>query len=367
MSENEALEKIKQLLYKYRISKSKKMKEFYLNDIITLQLFLEMNYNNTVIEDTNMLEDVSFDIEDIIDDEFVRSINEFNTLNDKTKNLANGCINIFDKAGFISYYALNYPKYDTNLLKDSLLEFLDSIDPKVLEKFYEISKEKIFINNLGDSYDGVCFNFNNDNKQIIMISNDHYMSLNKTSEVRFFSTLAHEFGHVVHNNTINKSGKNKNYITAFTESISILYEKMYLDYLEKNNIDITKELRNEYSLFLSNSLLARAGSLAVQDNNLYFDYIIPDDYFTKEYFDKYTYVFGGLYSADYLDPLIYFYGELIATKYLDEYKSDYKNASKDLLEILMRLESSDSLTLLNEIDLNRVPKGVAKTLRKIKY
>lgn len=366
MNEKEAIFKIKQLLYKMKSCKSKKMKEFYLSDIVTLEQYLEINYN-IVLEDTKILDDVSYDIDEVLEDYFFKSTNDFISLNDKTKTLANGCINIYDKTGYIMCNPKNFSKYSTKYLNESLKEFLLKIDDNMLNQFKKYVNQGVLVGNYEDSFDGVCFNLVDDNRQVMAINKSSYLNAPSVSEVGFFVTLIHEFGHAVHKNIINSTGINKNYANPFEESISILFEKMYLKYLEENGISITKELKNEYNLLLMNSILARAGSLAVKDNNLIDNYIIPEQYFTKKYFDKYTYLFNCLNCEEYLEPLIYFYGELIASKYLDEYKNDYKNATKDLLEILLKWENTSCIDLLNEIGLKSVPKGIVKDLRKVKY
>ena len=365
MSEKEALKKIKQLLYKYRISKSKKMKEFYLSDILALQQYLLLNFNID-IDNTCILDDVLFDIEDYLDDNYESSVNDFYSLNDKTRFLANGVINIFDKNDYACYTPVDRSIYDTKLLKESLIEFLSLIDYDILKKFYKYAKEGILVGNYEDLFLGVCFNLTSDNKQILAINNSDFLNEESVSEVGFFVTLAHEVGHGIHKNMINSSGINKNFPNPFEESISLLFEKMYLRYLEKNNIDIKNELKNEYNTLLINSILARAGSFAIEDNNLYDGYLIPDQYFTNEYFDKYTYLFDSLYSFEYLEPLIYFYGELIASRVISCYKDDYKSGVKSLLEVLMKWENKDSKDLLEEIGLNGVPKEIIKDLRKVK-
>ena len=365
MSEKEVLYKIKQLLYKMRYTKSKKMKDYYLGDIVTLQELLELNHINADKELDFLFEDLAFDINRFLEDYTMNSINEFINLNDRTDKLANGCLNIFDKAGYVAYDSKNYQKYDTSFMYELLKDFLSKVDNNTLKKFNESLNNGIYITEIDDYIEGACYDLYSDNKQIIAISNGYYKYDKSVSEIGFFVSIVHELGHVVHHSLINESIKNKNYSNAFSEAISIMFEKMYLEYLNDNNINVINELRTKNNEILVNSLLAKAGTIAVNNGTLNCDYSIPDECFKEKLFDKYSYLLNNLYSRYFDESLPYFYGELIATSFLDEFGKDYKNATKELLEVLMKNEYTYTLSLLDEIGLKKVPKGIEKSLKKV--
>ncbi len=365
MSEKEVLYKIKQILYKMRYTKSKKMKDYYLGDIVTLQELLELNSISTDKELDFLFEDLAFDIHRFLEEHTMNTINDFIALNDRTNKLADVCLSIFDKADYVVYDSKNYHKYNTDFLYELLSDFLSKVDNNALKKFKESLYNGIYITDIGDYVEGLCFDLYSDNKQIMAISNGHYKYDKSVSEIGFFVSVVHELGHVIHRSLINESVKNKNYSNAFSEAISLMFEKMYLDYLSDNNINIINELRTKNNEILVNSILAKAGSLAVNNGILNYDYSIPDDCFNEKCFDQYIYLRDNLYSRYYDEPLPYFYGELIATKFLDEFGKDYKSATKELLDVLMKNEYLDTLSLLDEIGLKNVPKGVAKSLKKL--
>ncbi len=365
MSEEEVLKKMRQLLYKIRRTKNKKLKRLYLFDFVTLVQFLEISYNREITPDELLCDDIACDVEELMECNTIESLNDFIGGNATTQRLANSCILTFENLGFDAYYNQSFPVYKTSFLTESLTEFLDTVGNKSLENYNKVLEQGIIIGEIGSSISGACFNLYCDNKQLVNMSSLHYKYGKSVSEIGFFASLAHEIGHVVHLNLINKSVKNKEYTNVFTESISMMYEKMYLDFLKKNNVDITPDLRNEYYSLLYNSIIARAGSLAIDDGILCTDYSIPGMYFTEDYFGSYDYLLSQFTYEMYDDLLPYFYGELIATKYMDDFGSDYKSCTKELLEVLMQNESKDSFKLLDEIGFYNVPKGVANGIRNV--
>ena len=366
MTEKEIYEKMKKLLNKIRFTKSKKMKKLYMIDFITLQDMLLVSFNKDItgIE----FEDAIMEAELLEDELDIESINEFVELNDITQKLANKTIDIFDEENFAPYYSLKHTKHNTNLLHHTLRDFIGTLGDEYLKKYSEIMIKGIPIGEIDDYTAGLCFNIFSDNEQFINLSSNHYIYDNSVSEIGFFQTIAHEFGHVIHLDKTNQVGKTKATTDAFCESISMMFEKMYIDFLEKERgININSELRNEYYLFLNQAIVAKAGSHAIDDCFLEPNFIIPCEYFTENYFDKYTYILNNNFLGMEYDRILpYFYGELIATKLLDEFGDDYKHATKELLDILIRLESSNSREMIEEINLNKIPKGITKTLKRIK-
>ena len=74
MSEKEVLYKIKQILYKMRYTKSKKMKDYYLGDIVTLQELLELNSISADKELDFLFEDLAFDIHRFLEENTMNTI-----------------------------------------------------------------------------------------------------------------------------------------------------------------------------------------------------------------------------------------------------------------------------------------------------
>ena len=366
MTEKEIYENMKKILTKIRFTKSKKMKKLYMIDFLALQEMLIISYNKDItgIE----YEDVIMEAEIVQDELDMESINEFIDLNDTTQKFSNQIIDVFHKENFAPYYMPKQTKYDISLLHNTLKEFIGSLGNQYLTKYNDLLIRGISIGIIDEYTTGACFNIFSENKQFIELSPGYYIYDSSVAKLDLFQTLVHEFGHAIHMDKTNQVGKTRGSTDAFCESISMLLEKMYLDFLEKEvGININTELRNEYFLFLHNTIIAKAGTHAVEDNSFEEGYAIPHKYFSDDYFDKYTYILKNIFPGTQYDiSLPYFYGELIATKFMDEFGNDYKYATKELIDILIKLESSNSKEMIKEIELNKVPKGIEKSLKRIK-
>ena len=365
MTEQEIIAHIKELENKIRHTRSNKLKSLYRIDIVALNEFLEIKYGKTINND--MFVSKSFIEKGYSDLDYYdyKLLCDFISIDNNTRKLANTVIKQYDKSEFIPYESPVSPKYDIEYLEDLLIAFLDKTGNKSLDKYIEILENGITLDD-DPEYAGYCCNFFGLDKQVINISSSLCHNSNTVSEVAFFETLAHEMGHAVHMSTVNKSIKNIPYATPFAEGISMLYEKMFLDFISKNNIDISSNLRNNYTDFLYNACIARAGSRALRKDDLVLGYIIPSKYFNDKYIEKYSYVFEDLGDFPYDFRLLYFYGELMAQKIIDEFGDDYKNAAKEMLEILMKAETVSPQTIIDDVGLDKVPKGVARTLKNIK-
>lgn len=365
MSVEEALNKIEEIKNKIIHTKSKKIKALYMVDLIAIQDFLAVSYGIDIPDDDIYLSSVFYDSLDRLELDGAKMFDEFKDINKLTKKLANGSINIFDKAGFEGYYYDHRETFDYKFLNDVLMQMLEKLDSKIIDRYNKTLDTGILTSDIF-GYDGVCWNLYSDNTQMINISTSYYEYNDKKLPINFYQTFAHEFGHAVHMDTINSSMKNKNVLGTFSESLPIMFEKMFLKTLEDNNVDISNSLRESYYRFLDNALIARAGAIALENDDLEYGYIIPDKYFSNKYFDKYQYLTDDFYNTDYFMYLPYFYGEIVAQHMLDRNNYNFKDATKELLELLMKAEYTDSKTLVEEIQLNKVPKGMARAIRKIK-
>ena len=363
MTKEEALLYIKKLKNKIIHTKSKKLKILYMNDLFVLQEFLYSYYGLIVNDEDIYISNIFESAIEKNDLDAQTTIEEFANLNNLTKKLSNGCINIFDKSK-TNLYLNNYrKKYDKKFLNDLLIDFLLELDDATIEKYNEVAK-KIVITYPTGIFNGSCWNIYGIDKQIINLCKADLGSNKNVSDIDFFQILAHELGHVVHFSMINKINKNKTTIRVFDESMSILFEKMFIDYLDKNNIDINDNLREEFLVFLEMCIVARAGSLALDNEDLVYGQI-PDKYFSDAYFDNFKYIREELFDTEYSLTLPYFYGEIMATHVLDKNNNNYKDAYKELSELLIKYEGTDSKTLIDEIGIDSVPKGIARTLSKI--
>lgn len=367
MTEKEIYKMLNKLLTKIRFTKSKKLKKLYMIDFHDLQEMLLISCNKDITgieyEDTIIESDI---LQDELD---MESINDFIDLNATTQKLSNETLDTFDKENFAPYYILKPKKYDMSLLHNVTREFVGNLSGDYLAKYGSMLKVGIPIVPIDEYTTGMCFNMFSENKQFIELSSGHCICHDLVGEIETFQAFMHEFAHAIHMDKTNQVGKTRGTTDAFSESLSIMFEKMYLDFLEKKvGIDINLALREEYFLFLTNTIIAKAGTHVVEDNAFEDEYYtIPHKYFSDKYFDKYTYILNDIFPFTKYDiSLPYFYGELIATKFMDEFGSDYKNATKELLDILIKLESSSTKEMINEIGLDKVPKGVSRNLKMIK-
>lgn len=363
MSEQEALNIIKELRNKIIHTKSQKLKRLYMIDLINLKELLAACYDKEIDESEIYVSGVYERTWNAIEKSETNEPKQYIQLNDYTKALSNSCLKNFASFDFQQEIPTRI-QLSTKLLDELTMDFLSMMDNDTKEKYQDLAS-KVLISDIFE-YGGICWNFYGINRQVINLSSLYYQYNKNFSDIDFYKVFFHELGHAVHLHKINHMSKNENFIGAFDESISMLYEKMFLHFLESNNIDIRESLKTDCGMLLECSIVARAGALAVENNDLNNDATIPNKYFSKAYFDHYSDISRFFYNEYYVDLLPYFYGGLISTKIMDEFGSDYKNASKETINILIESESKKKEIILDDIGLDKVPKGMVKTLVKIK-
>lgn len=364
MSEQEALANIKKLKNMIIHTKSRKMKRIYMLDIIHIQEFLasyyDLHLNEKDLYVSTLYEECSNKIQEL--DYY--AIKEAIEVNSYTKKLSKGVLNLFSKFNYKQQLD-DRIKISTDELNDMMIDFVSQIGTNAVDKYDEIENDGVLINDLVE-YGGICWNIYGLKKQIINVSSFFYDYDDSRSDIEFFKALVHEFGHAMHLSKVGEIAKKRRFISIFDESMSMLYEIMFIDYLEKNNINVRPTLLESYNSLLENSVVAKAGSFALEKDDLTKGWAIPDKYFSNGYFDKYYDVSKYYTNTDITGALPYFYGELIASKIFEDNNYNYKNSNDQLLDILIKSESDNPVKILEEIGLNKVPKTVVKTLNKIK-
>lgn len=177
---------------------------------------------------------------------------------------------------------------------------------------------------------------------------NHILLLEKDNNIKLLATLAHELGHVCDN--CNMHNKNKNMrskylsISPFVETLSILEEKRFIEFLIEEGIDKKRSinmLTNLYQKMYDN--LPKITVLSLIPDNM----LRRDKYASMEKEDFYNNVPGLLYDASdtflpepkeysIIDNPRYGYGTAIAI-YLDAIRKADKFSYQEKLSKFMGL------------------------------
>lgn len=182
-----------------------------------------------------------------------------------------------------------------------------------------------------------------------------------SDKIVLYESLAHEMGHVLYNNVLYDNKGYRGYVTIGNEIISILLEKMFLDFLLTNsNLDketIKKHIRADEEVYLNLTKTAKKGLDLLDNPNI--QYSFNGDRINYTYMDKDNTL--SMYDNNYA------IGNIVAAKIMENSENDMDYFIKHLKDIIRKIETLSPEQLIEEyFDLESVKKNLDKRLVKKK-
>jgi hypothetical protein len=239
-------------------------------------------------------------------------------------------------------------------------DFMRSMGKKTYTKYNELIKTGGILSLKSGDYGGICYDFMSLKTQLVGIDANQ-------NQYDYFA-LAHEIGHVVHFHALNQVGRRNLETSLFVESLSTLYETLFLEYLEQvgestENIKKSVLSKNFYDALEINMFCQMTEGRTINFNG-------NDFYFNEETADlskidtipKYKeYYIDACDNLSFQEPLIYTLGLMISRRFKDEYGDDKERMINELLDFLIRSEYTDMKTMMMDINLESyVPLSLKK-------
>ena len=356
MSEEQILKSIDLLKNQIRLTESQNLKKKYLNDIVVLLGYLSQTYGIELDPEVTLNDALYADYVYNFERDLFIEEGELLSINPITEVLANQTLETYEKSKFYPYTIPENRGVDSNYYNELILNFVSSLGDNVYKKYVDLFKEGVLVMPMGPKYAGGCWDFPAMDKQSICVG---------TLGFDLYPVLAHELGHAVHFDALNKIGRRRLSASVFVESLSTIYELLFLDYLEKNNIDINNRLRDFYYTFLKMCIKVKT-YLRIHEldeidlNEVKID---TDSEIIKSYYET---MLDGEVELDFFEDSSYFYGALAALSILDK-TNDPKEAANEMLQFLLKSEVKNYMECLKDLGIDeKIPNGLEKNLKRIR-
>lgn len=351
----------------YRKSRSIKEKAFISFDYEHLLKLIKDNFDKKIENnlhkyfcyDDRMFKYTSYDIEN----EFKKNIKFIEKISTNCKNN----INLYKRINYYPYNLMVYRNVNNAKYTELLNEFISCLGLDVKKVVNNLINKKriILLNGTSELITGFC------SQNLVLDST--YIGILKSNTSVLYTSLAHELGHAWNFDYMKNYGSLQ-YKSELIEIPSILFEIMFIDFLEKNNESYEASIINSinYVEYLKYNFDYNIIANAYEGNKLNyymddFSLIVPkekvenDNYFMNLGLNKYYAYENGNYYLD-INVLPYFLGQLLTYEILD--KMDMKNALEFVKELLIKSLNEDSFKLINDSKILDNTKGFEKRLIK---
>ena len=272
-------------------------------------------------------------------------------------------------------YANNYHKFiieftscNFDKLYQGAKDFFKYLGNDVYNLFERLYNNNLIIENA--SLDaGTCYNFNNGTSGIIIHQNIDFISK--------VITLVHEMGHAYYN-YLSNTKPSLNTTTIALECPSLMFEQLFLLYLNENNIIGEKTINNLERSFHYRELLHTNSSYIINklinNNQLDFNFNMHDinKEINKEEYNKlgifnkvvtdnnYINFYDNFYSYGYL------FSNIIREKFIKNEKETLKYI-KEILSLTKVLNTEEFINLFSKEEyLNQTNKNISRVFKKTK-
>lgn len=182
-----------------------------------------------------------------------------------------------------------------------------------------------------------------------------------SDKIWIFESLAHEMGHVLSNNVLYDTKGYRSQLTIGTEIISILLEKMFLNFLIINsNIDkenIKKRIRRVENAYFDLTKESKKGLDLFDNPNI--QYTFNDD--------KINYTYRNKEHTLSMYDNVYAIGNIASAKIIEDSENDADYFVKHLRDITKEVETISPIQLVEKyFDLESVKNSLDKRLIKRK-
>lgn len=295
-------------------------------------------------------------VEDIgeinIDEEFTRKFNRY-ILNDSQKkidetsknapilyNKLEEIIKEYKENEFFKYAYVGYAKVNKERMEQAIWDFFTFLGDDVLKIYCKmITGDNIFLNNvvmnrLGYAMDATPL----DNPCIAIQNVPNYLD--------FYITLAHEIGHC-YQFYLQKTQRNCAAFDPYCEITSMLFEKLFIEYLKKHNLikDVKKLNLENHLCLLSNISIAKVMcKLLMNDEiglvnpyDLSYTCSVPKEDLVKEIIADSGYVKPFNLKPE-LTEIHYAFGYIIANHFVEKLKNDFANEWTNFKNFICTME-----------------------------
>lgn len=331
----EAKKHIEWLKNKYRFTYSEKLKAYYLADIMSLENFIHsMDPNYECGISSQSVEYQKY--RDRLLKEKERRVEEVLEANDENGILAKKYVSICDEVSFKEFIEADLSVKSEEEYMELFRDFMGSLGRDAYTKYNELIRNESILCMPIENYGGVCWDFPTLSKQVVVTDEDRGQYS--------YLAIAHEVGHAVHFHALNQVGRRTFEVNTFGESMSILFEKMYENYLEKNgfkvlglkNFTLSQRLGEAASIDMCSSA-TKKGYAVFNGYDVVFDEFKLDDIgmFPSRYRHLYEKLHPGL---EYCQSLYYLIGDATSRIFLDEYGDNPSKCIKKMKEFLIASE-----------------------------
>lgn len=326
---------IEWLKNKYRFTYSKKLKAYYLADILSLENFIhsmDPNFDSGIspigLEYQNY--------RDRLLKEKEKRVYEVLESNDLNGQLASNYVRSFSESGFKEFIDCDLSVKSEDEYLELFRDFMGSLGKETYQKYNQLIKEESILCMPIENYGGVCWDFPTLGKQVVVTDEDRGQYS--------YLAISHEIGHALHFHALNQVGRRGFEINTFGESMSIMFEKMYENFLETNgfnvfglkNFTLSQRLGEAISIEIC-SLATSKGYAVFNGYDLVFDSFKLDEVVKVD--EKYRHLYEKLLSSlEYCQSLYYLIGDACSRVFLEAYSENMEKCIKEMKEFLISSE-----------------------------
>ena len=296
-----------------------------------------------------------------------KKINEITNLAPYIYDKYNVLINEYKKNGFCSYEFDLYHRVNKDKLYEITTDFFLSLGSDVAKLYNRIIlNDNIFL--LDDcDYSGVSINSQYvDNPCIIIRNVEEYLS--------FYFTLVHEIGHC-YQFYLQRNHVHLESFNPFMETTSLLFEKMFFNYLKENHI-FKKELFDyeiENNIYFLNDLASTKVICELLMNkdiknidlyDLTYDSSIPINELYKKMINDCGYIMANKLNFE-LSEFHYSIGEIVSNYFINKMNNNFKETWKEYKNFICTVDNYPLEEIFDKyLDIDLMRNDIKKFIKK---
>lgn len=276
-------------------------------------------------------------------------------------------INEYKKNGFCSYEYSLFCRVNPDKLYDLVADFFEFLGNDVAKLYNKIIKNNnIFL--LDDcDYSGISMNaLSIDNPCIIVRNVEEYLS--------YYFTLVHEMGHC-YQFYLQRNHSHLEVFNPFMETTSLLFEKMFMYYLNKrheyqkdlfdyeieNNIYFLNDLASSKVIL---ELLTKKDVKNIDIYDLTYECSVPINELHRRMVMDCGYIMSNKLNFE-LSEIHYSIGEIIASYFMNKMNNDFLSAWKEYKDFITTVDNYPLEDVIEKyIDVNLIKDNIKKFIKK---
>lgn len=365
------IEKLRALQKRILYTRDNKEKYFLLRDYYHLYYFLQ-TIKQEIPNDIDNLANFEKMFDGRCRQEQQISIDIIDKNMDRLKDISEEIIKLYHQNNFYSYTNTKYFGVDYRKMSEIMGSFFWNIGDDVLSLYQKMLREKrIKRYDLSNMEGGSLSTMYTDLAYIVLDDKD--------DNLNFYSNLAHELGHV-YEWSLEKNKLMYIYdVHLFSEVVSITFEKLFMLYLDLNNLlkdanfkrqhDFHSSLLNRFAVCKLLCILKKEGKLSSFVGDDYEVFSALSKEVIKNQLEKDC---GMVYDASKelnLEHFMYIIGDIISSYFYYQIWEDYEKGIEELKNFVRedRLKSSDMIFNKYLSDLSYHKRYIKEFMEKRKY